>query len=360
MMPRGSFWPMRARDCCTSSADGDMDQPGALRPLLEAADDIRRLEDYDTPDDLSSAITAVVGAMDRALRLRLRNDPGASEEHRLNALAPDRLPLSDVVRALRSRESISLETAGTVHQARAAADRAAAGEARAADGDVVRDAVDRLRRELESGPGRTSGGSPAGAAEAAATPSAPVDSDPDATDGAVVERWPTSRWMRWTAAAFAAVIVLGAAWVTTRGGSADFDDAIAAFRAGRTDSAAAAFERVVEDQPRNVTALLYLARSYRRVDRPAEAADALRRALRIEPEDGDVRRELGHLFMDLERPASAVAQYERALEYEPDNPRNWAALIRALRQIGDPGAELLLRDAPPDVQAVLRGEAAAP
>jgi hypothetical protein len=55
--------------------------------------------------------------------------------------------------------------------------------------------------------------------------------------------------------------------------------------------------------------------------------------------------------MDLGQPRSAVAQYERALEQEPEEMRNWAGLIRALRALGDPRAERLLRDAPPEVQA---------
>lgn len=344
-----------------------MDQPAALRPLLEASDDIRRLEDYDTPQDLASAITAVVDAIERSLRTRLRRDSAGSEEHRLSAFAPDRLSLDEVIQALRTRDLISLETAGRIHEARGAGDRAVAGDALARDGDVVMAAVERLRRDLGAGTGPSGGAirseaagpapasGPGASGGRASGERAPVSSDAGSSGKSAVEKWAGSWWMRWIAAAFAAVIVVGAAWVAIRGGSGEFDAALAAFRAGRTDSAAAAFQRVVEDQPRNVTAMLYLARSHRRLERPAEAAEVLRRALQVAPEDGDVRRELGHLFLDLGRPESAVAQYERALEYDPDNPLNWAALIRAHRRMGDPRAEQLLRDAPAAVRNALGG-----
>lgn len=335
-----------------------MDESAVLRPLVEAAADVRRLDDYDNAHELAAAIVAVVDAVEKALRVRLRNDPGASDDHRLSALSREQLPYDELVKSLRTRDLISLETAGTLHQARDAAERAAAGNARPADADVVKAAVRRVRDDLtahtdgpvpESAQGGGRGAAPADATAAGVDGS---DRTPEEASGG----WgPGSRGMRWTAAAFAAAVLVGVAWVALRSGSAEYDDAMAAFRAGRHDSAAVGFEAVLDERPRNVTAMLYLARSYRRLDRPSEAADVLRGALEIDPEDGDLRRELGHLFMDLGRSTAAVAQYERALEYDPENPLNWAALIRALRSLDDPRAEQLLRDAPAEVQAALRG-----
>lgn len=322
-----------------------MDDPVALRPLVEAADDIRRLDDYDTSRELAAAILAVAEALDASLRARLRGDAQAPEEHRLRALSREQLPSDEVVKSLRTRDLISLETAGTLHQAQAATERAAAGEPRPADADLMRAAVDRVREDF----GPSSHDETARETEADAGPAEPAEpAEPAAAESAL-----GSRWMRWIAAAFAAAFVIGAAWVVTRGGSAEYEDAMAAFRAGRHDSAAAGFEAALEEWPQNVTVMLYLARSYRRVEQPSDAAEVLQRALEVDPEDAAVRRELGHLFMDLGRPASAVAQYERALEYAPEDPLNWAALIRGLRQMGDPRAEQLLRDAPPEVRAVL-------
>lgn len=332
-----------------------MDAAAALRPLDEAADAIRRLDEYQGPDDLNDAVTRVGAAVDQALRVRLRNDRSAPDEHRLNALSPD-LAGAEVVRSLRARDLISMETAGTVHELSAASARARDGRARSGDADVARTAVDRLRADLVASAPAAGSGSSGGAAPQDLPP------QPEAIEGGAAargrdppraDRYGSGRWMAWLGAGLAALFVLGLAWVVLRGGEREYDRALTAFRAGRLDSAAVLFQRVVEDRPADVSALLYLARSHRRLDRPAEAAAVLRQAASVDGQDPGVRRELGHLFMDLGRPEAAVAQYERALEQAPDDPLNWAALIRGLRASGDPRAADLLRDAPPDVRAAL-------
>lgn len=329
-----------------------MAESGAARILDEAADDVRRLDDYATTAELSQAIRSVAATLERALRTRLRNDPGSPDSHRLSALDPGTLSLDEVVKTLRARDLISLETAGSVHEVTGAAERAESGSARAGDADVVRAAVDRLRSDLSARTPAAAVAAPAPAPGAksadAAEPAAAADRS---ADESVVGRG--GRWVRWLAAAFAALAVIAAAWVFTRDSSREHDAALMAFRAGRLDSAAAGFERVLEDQPEQITSMLYLARTYRRLDRPSDAAEVLRRAVDIDPEDADVRRELGHLFMDLDRVPSAIAQYERALEHDPDQPLNWAALIQALRAAGDGRAETLLQEAPPNIQAAL-------
>lgn len=331
-----------------------MKEPAALRPLAEAANHVRRLDDYETHDQLAAAVLAVGDAIEKALRTRLRNDREAPDEERLNALSRQHLSMDEVVRALRTRDLISLEAAGTVHQASAAIARAEEGAVKPRDADTMRTAVDRLRDELgRSELGESVGPSGAATGASAGTASAGPEEVDDPPIGQTEPRG--ARWMRWLAAAFAAAILLGVTWVALQSGDREYDAAIMAFRAGRLDSASAGFERVLEARPGDVTAMLYLARSYRRTGRPGEAAEVLRGAVEEAPEDADVRRELGHLFMDLDRPVSAVAQYERALEYDPEQPLNWAALIRALRQSGDPRAEQLLRDAPPQVRAELGG-----
>lgn len=324
-----------------------MDDPAALRPLVEVTEDIRRLDDYESNDDLAAAILAVAAAIERALRTRLRNDPTAPDDHRLTALAPDRLSLAEVVSSLRTRDLISLETAGTVHETSAAAARAEAGTQRPVDADVVRSAVERLRVDLASST------APAEEPPATAPGETPTPAQLRAAERAGNGRG--GRWMRWIAAALAAFAILAAAWVFTRSGGQEYDAAMTAFRSGRMDSAAAGFERVLDDRPGHTTSMLYLARSYRRLDRPEDAAAVLRRAVEGDPEDAGVRRELGHLFMDLDRLPSAIAQYELAVEHGPDEPLNWVALIQALRAAGDASADLRLQDAPADVQAALGG-----
>jgi tetratricopeptide (TPR) repeat protein len=313
------------------------DRRAPLRPLDEAADAVRQLDEYETRDELGSAVVRVEAAVERALRLRLRADPGAPDEQRLTALSAEALPHDELIRALRSRDLLSLEAAGSVHELRSAAERARSGPARPSDADVARTAVRRLRSEFEAVEPDDAGEAPA--------PEMPVDG---------VGR--PRPWVVGVGAAVAGIAVTLLAWAALRGGSQDHDAALAAFRAGRFDSAAAAFERLLDDRPEDVSTLLYLGRVYRRLDRRPEAAEVLRTAVRVAPDDPDVRRELGHLFMDLRQPRSAAEQYERAIEQEPQDPLNWAALIRALRAAEDPRAEQLLAEAPPEVRAALGSE----
>jgi tetratricopeptide (TPR) repeat protein len=340
-----------------------MDRSGVLQPLDEAAGPIRRLQEYRSPAELGEAVAAVVAAIDRSLRLALRADREAPEAHRLGALSPDVLSLEQVVQSLRTRDVIALETAGALHALKAAAARASTGEVQAADGDVAERAVDRLRADLAawmpaeptagteptSGPPEpVSGPEPGQGPPEPGSPDSPPERrpPPPRTRG-----FPPARWMAWIGVAFAVLFMIGLAWVLAGGGDEDFDRGVAAFRAARWDSAAAAFERVLADRPVDVTAMMYLARSYRRQGRLNEAADVLREAVRAAPDDPAVRRELGHLFMDLDQPGSAIAQYERALEHDPASTVAWTRLIHAMRAAGDPRAAEVLGRAPPEVRA---------
>lgn len=324
------------------------DAAAALRPIDEVADAIARLHDYDSATELSTAIAAVWSAVQRALRLRLRADRAAPDPHRLRALSERDLPIEEVIQSLRAREVISLPTAGALHELRSAAARAREGTARPGDADVALAAVRKVRADL----GADAQGAPA--AEAGPEGIAAREPHPGPGDSEVPpER--RGRWMAWLAAALALAFLGAMAWVLSRDEVSHYDVAVAAFRAGRLDSAAVSFERALENRPGDVSIMLYLGRIHRRQDRPAEAAAVLREAVRIAPQDSDVRREMGHLFMDLRQPAAAAAQYERALESDPTEARTWASLIRALRAAGDPRADRLLADAPPEVRAALGG-----
>lgn len=324
------------------------DAAAALRPIDEAAASIDRLQDYGSQAELTSAIETVWQAVERSLRLRLRGDRSAPDEHRLSALSEADLPLEDVVQSLRARDRISIETAGTVHAFGSAAARARERQARPADGDTGLEAVRHLRADFTSRPDAE----PAGGADAPEEEADEPRVDAASSEGVLPER--RGRWMAILAASLAAFFLLALGWMLISGTGSDYEDGVSAFRAGRMDSAAVAFQRVLEDRPEDVNALLYLGRIHRRLEQPEQAADVLRRAAGVAPGDGDVRRELGHLFMDLDQPRAAVAQYERALEQEPEEMRNWAGLILALRAASDPRAEELLAEAPPQVQAMLR------
>jgi tetratricopeptide (TPR) repeat protein len=335
-----------------------MDRSAALQPLDEAAEPIRRLFEHQSGTELERAVQEVAAAVDRSLREALRTDGSAADADRLAAPLPEAMALHRVVQSLRARNRISLETAGSVHELNAASDRARAGATRPGDRDIARLAVDRLRADLSAEAGASTG-------IAAGGPGQPVEGDGTVDAGPTVaagerasgRRPPVvrggGRWAAWVGAALAVLIMIGLAWALAGGGDEDYDAGLAAFRAARWDSAAAAFERVLADRPVDVTSMLYLSRAYRRQGRVEEAAGVLREAARVAPEDADVRRELGHLFMDLGQPGPAVQQYERAVAADPESAASWAGLIRALRSAGDPRAERVLGEAPPEVRASL-------
>lgn len=353
-----------------------MDGSDVLRPLDEAAGSIRRLDEYRSPDELHDAVASVAAAAEHALRRALRADARASDHDRLAALSPEALPLDDVVRSLRARNRIAIETAGDLHELAAAAARAADGQARAADADIAHRVVARLRAELGAmaaeapPPGDRSPSpdrlpppgdrSPPPADGPASAASGASGASPQSAESAASRPPPPrvrggGRWMAWVGAAFALLMMVGLAWVLAGGGTDHFETGEAAFRAARWDSAAAAFERALEDRPVDVTTMLYLARSYRRQERLREAADVLREAARVAPDDAAVRRELGHLFMDLGQPASAVQQYERALEQDPASVVTWTRLIDAMRAAGDDRADRVLERAPAEARSALEG-----
>jgi tetratricopeptide (TPR) repeat protein len=325
-----------------------MDSTAALRPLDEASADTRRLIESATRAELSDALVRVAAAVERSLRVALRSDPQAPEEHRLGALSPRAMPMEEVVRSLRARNRIALETAAGIHELRRAEATARRGEAGTAESDAAVKTVMRLRADL------------VGLGAAVREPAAPGDAGlpggglggdpPPRVRG-------SGRWMAWLAGGIAVIIIAGLAWVLAGGGDRDYEAGVAAFRAARWDSAAAAFERVLQERPVDVTTRLYLARVYRRQGRLAEAAEVLREAARVAGDDAGVRRELGHLFMDLGQPETAVRHYDRALEHDPGSPLNWAGLVRALRAMGDPRAEQVLQRAPAEVRAALEAEA---
>lgn len=324
-----------------------IDPSRVLQPLDEAEGAIRQLRDYHTSEQLADAVRAVWLAVERSLRLLLRSDRGAPDALRLAALSPADLPPDQLIQGLRDRGRISLELGGLTHELEQAALRAEVGRPYAADADVALGAVDRLRAEVHA-----LGEAPVRAAahhtvedRALDEPAAPVP-PPRRGRGLLVG----------VAVAVAALVLVFLIVGRLADGTADaMDQAVSAFRAGRLPDAEAGFRTVLERDPENVSALLYLARIHRRENRLDSAAGRLREAAALAPEDADVRRELGHLFLQLGRAEEGIRQYRRAVELEPEQAANWLALIRALQAVESPEADDWLRRAPPEVQAALGG-----
>jgi tetratricopeptide (TPR) repeat protein len=323
-----------------------IDPDRVLQPLKEEEGAIGRLDTYTSPAELADAVVAVRDAVDRSLRLLLRNDPGAPDELRLKALSAKDLPHHELLPALRRRELISLALAGSIHGLEQAADRAVADAAEATDADAARRVVEALRREV-------------GAPSRDPAPPAFVREQPvlDVADRAVHEVPPAREgrlFGRLVAGGLVALLAVVAILLVVRNrGPSATAQGVTAFATGDYVGAEGLFQSAVRADSGDVTALLYLGRIYRRDARFREAAAVLGSAADRAPDDPDVRRELGNLFMDLERPTVAAQQFDRARELAPANALNWIGLIRALRAAGDPQAEVWLERAPPEVRAAL-------
>lgn len=321
-----------------------VDPQHVLQPLEAAEPAIRATGEHASTEALEHALRSAAAALDESLRRLLHADAGAPEDLRRAARSPEALPFDRLLDRLRERGLISLELAGLAHSLRRAVSRAEREVARPEDAALARRAVDRLRDEVAAVEAEAAAALP-GRAARASHPAPTVHPVP-----------PPRRGRRRLAAAVIAVAVLLAASAVTvvlllRG--PDVGEPLAAFRAGRLDEAESGFRQVVEEQPDNVTARLYLARIHRMRGNVAAASTELRAAVRAAPADADVRRELGYLFLDLDRPGPAVEQLERAVELEPEEPMNWIGLVRALRVADDPRAERVLRRAPAEVRALL-------
>lgn len=313
-----------------------------LQPLRDSENAIAQLGEYESATELGSAVQETWAAVERSLRLLLRTDAAAPDELRLAALSPADLPFDRLVPALRQRDLISLQLAGRIHELQQAAERARTGAVRAADADQARAVVEQLRSEVQN-----SGSRPvreiAHQAVEARLVEEPAHSVP-----------PPKRHSIGRVLVLPAIMIIAAAlfiWGVRRESTMEL--AITAFRSDRLAQAEQDFRQVVAEDEDNVDARLYLARIYRRQNRPQEAAQVLREAVAVAPTDDDVERELGWFFLDRNQPQSAADHFRRARELDPDDDANLIGLITALRRLGDPEAERLLSQAPPDVRAAL-------
>jgi tetratricopeptide (TPR) repeat protein len=325
---------------------------GERRPisLAEAAADVAALR-AGTPTPRS--LIHVAHVAEHALRRTLRDDPTAPVELRLRALAPEELPLDDLLAELRRHDRIPVELAAGVHELAAAAARAETGapvEPRdTANALTVADALDSLLRRR---PAAATMEDPLFAADTdAALSSDEVD--------VVVRHVPAeapSGGFRWLGVLLgvAAVVAL-AAWVASRGGGG-LERADALAERGRTAAAAAVLRETGSDPG----AAARLARVYREAGRPTEALRAVREGLAASPRDPRLHEELGLLLLEQQRPAEAVRAYRTALVADSASERAWVGLVRALRAGGDaPAAERVLARAP-EAARILAGPAPAP
>ena len=318
-----------------------------LEPVAPDAAPIRGLREYTDAASLADALRGTVAALEHSLRLLLRADRGASEDDRMRAMSQQELPFDRLIERLCSRDRLSIELAGTIHELRRRVETGGSyWTPGPSDADRALEVVARLRREvhaLEDAPVRA-------AAHQAVVDHAIVEGASEVP--AAPPRRPARRLG--VALVFLTLALALVAILLSR--DDPMEEGIAAFQAGDLTEAAEHFRAAVEDEDEDATPRLYLGRVYRRLGRHAEAGDQLRRAATLAPRDADVRRELGYLFLDLRSWQPAIEQFELAVEAEPEEEANWIGLVRAMRLGADPRAEATLARAPAAARALLARE----
>jgi Tfp pilus assembly protein PilF len=316
-----------------------------LEPVAPDAPPIRGLREYTNAASLGDALRGTVAAIEQSLRLLLRADRGASEQDRMRAMSQQELPFDQLIDRLRSRDRVSIQLAGTIHELRRRIETGGPAWAPGpADADRALEIVARLKREVQA-----IEDAPVRASAHQAVVDHPIDNEPTSevpSDASRRNRKPLAIALVFITLALALLTIL-----LSRDSA--MEEGIAAFRAGDMTEATQHFREAVDDDEQDPTARLYLGRVYRRLNRHAEAGDQLQRAATLAPRDPDIRRELGYLFLDLRSFDASVRQFEQAVELEPGEEANWIGLVRAMRLGGDPRAEETLARAPAAARALL-------
>lgn len=103
------------------------------------------------------------------------------------------------------------------------------------------------------------------------------------------------------------------------GGSETAQVAAASYAVGDYAEAARLYERVAQDEPGSVAALIGLGRAYGALGQSARAQSALARAQELSPRNISVLNELGRLALSDGDGARALAQFEAALDRDRRN-----------------------------------------
>jgi tetratricopeptide (TPR) repeat protein len=115
-----------------------------------------------------------------------------------------------------------------------------------------------------------------------------------------------------------------------------FDQAAAAYSAGRTTEAVAAFQRVAVQAPRHEATWINLGVAWRQLKKPELSIACYRRVLEINPNNAGVWTNLGNAFKDVERLDEALAAHRRAVELDPTREMVWHNYGVCLREAGNP------------------------
>jgi tetratricopeptide (TPR) repeat protein len=315
-------------------------QRSALAALQAARPAIARLESEQNSEDRAADLIEGWSAVETALR---------------SLMGGSTLTGRALIHELRSRHVITLEQANALAEFEAARTRAerTAYEPTETDVAAARDAFAKLEkgvRDANAAP-PPEGASFAPAAtvaagasrfEAAAAPAAPSSY---AAGGARPD------WLRWVvvAAAIIAVVAVGS-WLYVRSTrESALERAVALYRAGQREQAAAEFGRAVRENPRSALPHVYLSRMAREVGNLTLARDEADRAIKAEsPPNALALREMGAYLLTTGNYELARRFYVRAVQADTSDKTAQGYLGCTLIRLGrrDEGQRWLSRAGP--------------
>jgi serine/threonine-protein kinase len=95
---------------------------------------------------------------------------------------------------------------------------------------------------------------------------------------------------------------------------------------GKNDLALQEFQKALDINPRDASALMGLAGVYERTGRISDAEVNYKRAIALRPDYWDGYHALGDFYDRQKRTQDCIAQYRRAIELTPDNPETYSDL----------------------------------
>jgi tetratricopeptide (TPR) repeat protein len=297
----------------TSAQRAALEALNSARPLVARLGSTRSSEDVAA--DLIEAWTAV--------ETGLRSLVGGS------ALSGQML-----IRELRQRHFLQLEQANALAEFHAARERAARTDYQPTDSDInaARDAFLKLEAGLMGAtpPANTfapastfapgGGGiptAPRGTTVPMDSVPAPATSIPGAAPTPVPIQGTRRRsWLTPTLALLALLVVGGIAWyaLAGRGGSAAYEQGVAAYSQGRREAAAGAFIKATKDTPDDPMPHVYLARMARETGRLQTAQEEAVKAVSLGPTNAIALRELASVSFAQQNYDGARRFYLRAVQ----------------------------------------------
>ncbi len=303
-------------------------QRAALDAVHSARPIVARLNIARDKEDLAADIIEAWGAVETGLR---------------SLVGGSALTGQLLIRELRQRQFLTLEQANALAEFHAARDRAGRTDYLPTEGDVnsVREAF----LKLESG---LMGESVGASASPAAT--VPRVMEPAAVPVAAHASTPVNARPAWMIPVLGAVglgVVVGLAWyvLAGRGGSAAYDDGVAAYREGRREAAIGSFRKAAADNPDDPMPHVYIARIEREQGNMSNANAEAVAAVKLGPENGDALRELAATLFAVQNFDGARTFYIRAIKADSTDRVAQGFLGCSLVRLGRPdeGARWIAR-----------------